>query len=133
MNPTNISLPWPPSDLSPNTRSHWAALARAKKRYRDACFISTREQRIKVPAARLDVALWFVPPDRRSYDSDNLIARMKSGLDGIAQALGIDDAQFVRVSATLSDTPAVGGRVVVTLREHVAQAAPASPEQGPQS
>ena len=33
----NVTLPWPPSALSPNARQHWSALARAKKAYRAAC------------------------------------------------------------------------------------------------
>lgn len=33
----NVILPWPPKELSPNFRGHWAKLARAKKAYRLAC------------------------------------------------------------------------------------------------
>jgi len=32
-----LTLPWPPTALSPNARQHWAKLARAKKAYRLAC------------------------------------------------------------------------------------------------
>ena len=39
-----VVLGWPPSDLSPNARLHWAKLARAKKHYRQACLSVTKEQ-----------------------------------------------------------------------------------------
>ena len=35
--PLIFTLPWPPADLSPNSRGHWSKLARAKKAYRAAC------------------------------------------------------------------------------------------------
>ena len=39
-----IVLGWPPSDLSPNKRLHWAKLAAAKKQYRKNCMSASREQ-----------------------------------------------------------------------------------------
>lgn len=103
----HLELPWPPSSLSPNTRhGHWASKSTAAKRYRDACCIATLEATRSAPAAKVPmrVALEFhPPPDHRKRDRDNLVARMKSGLDGVAQALRIDDAQFVEVSARVGE------------------------------
>jgi crossover junction endodeoxyribonuclease RusA len=92
-----IELPWPPEALSPNgSHGHWAKKRDAKKRYRHACetatLLVTRGRKAMDVALR--VHLQFVPPDRRSRDVDNLVARMKSGLDGIATALQIDDGLF---------------------------------------
>ncbi|SOE49110.1 hypothetical protein ODI_R1848 [Orrella dioscoreae] len=42
----------------------------------------------------MKVTLTFVAPDRRRRDIDNLLACMKSQMDGIAIALGVDDSQF---------------------------------------
>ena len=39
-----LILPWPPKELSPNFRAHWAKLARAKKAYRAACAWTAKEQ-----------------------------------------------------------------------------------------
>ena len=39
-----IVLGWPPSDLSPNRRLHWAKLAEAKKHYRKNCHSASKEQ-----------------------------------------------------------------------------------------
>jgi len=118
-----FTLPWPPSSLSPNGQhGHWAAKTRAKKSYRDACYVAVLAQKAKCPSARgLDLELVFVPPDRRRYDRDNLVARMKAGLDGLAAAWGVNDWKFVRVSAEIAETvaPARGAAEVrVTVREH---------------
>ena len=40
----------------------------------------------------------FIQPDKRRRDRDNLLAAMKSGLDGLAQALGVDDSEFEPVT-----------------------------------
>lgn len=93
MLPLSLVLPWPPASLSPNTRQHWSRLAHAKKSYREACFYTVKSQGAKrLKAERLHVSLVFVPPTRRAYDLDNALARMKSGLDGLADALGVDDS-----------------------------------------
>lgn len=91
-----FTLPWPPRALSPNARhAHWSQLARAKKRYRDACALQARVQGgHKLDAQDLAVTLRFVPPDRRRRDLDNLIGSMKAGLDGLADVLGVDDSRW---------------------------------------
>ena len=94
-----VVLGWPPSDLSPNKRLHWAKVALAKKQYRQACLSVTKEQlkneknkkNSKNIPDRLVLEMTFIPPDRRSYDRDNLVARMKSGIDGLSDALRIND------------------------------------------
>jgi len=36
----------------------------------------------------------FIQPDRRARDRDNLLAACKPMLDGVADALGVNDSQF---------------------------------------
>lgn len=124
MSPT-LTLPWPPSSLSPNGQhGHWAVRAKAKKAYRTACYIAILEQRVARPVGdRFDVLLQFVPPDARRRDRDNLVASLKSGLDGLAEAWGIDDSQFVRVSAEVLDPDKAHSGVLVTVTAHVAAGA----------
>jgi len=114
-----IVLGWPPSDLSPNARLHWAKLARAKKHYRQACLSVTKEQLKKYPnhnelPERLVLEMTFIPPDRRSYDRDNLVARMKSGIDGLSDALRINDKRFNTVISTM-DQDYLGGFVKIRI------------------
>ena len=110
-----LQLPWPPSDLSPNKRLHWARLAKVKKLYRKECMFSVLAQNIdRVPDGPLALDLTFVPPTRHSYDRDNLVARMKSGLDGLADALDINDKRFTTLAARV-DTDNIGGFVRVRI------------------
>ena len=88
-------LPWPPKGLSPNARLHWAARSKPKKQYREACRLQVLAQGARPMEGCLRVQMEFVPPDRRKRDWDNLVASMKAGLDGLADALQVDDAQFV--------------------------------------
>lgn len=93
-------LPWPPATLSPNARQHWSRSMKAKKSYRKACWIAAVsaafEDRISLhpPAGPLTLQLQFRPPTKAEFDKDNLVARMKAGIDGIADALQIDDKRF---------------------------------------
>ena len=114
-----IVLGWPPSDLSPNARLHWAKLARAKKHYRQACLSVTKEQLKKYGKCndlpeRLVLEMTFIPRDRRSYDRDNLVARMKSGIDGLSDALRINDKRFNTVISTM-DQDYLGGYVKIRI------------------
>ena len=117
-----IVLGWPPSDLSPNARLHWAKLARAKKQYRNACISVSKEQLKKVKTdsipEKLVLEMTFIPPDRRSYDRDNLVARMKSGIDGLADALKINDKRFNTVISTM-DTDYLGGFVRIRILQEI--------------
>lgn len=109
-----ITLPWPPSTLSPNARLHWSAAARAKKSYRLACWACAKEQGAKAHSGPLTLRLDFYPPDRRSYDHDNLLARMKAGLDGLADAMKIDDKNF---RPSVHVMPDIGGMVKIHIAE----------------
>ena len=115
MTPLHLVLPWPVKGLSPNARSHWAKTARDKRRYREACAWSAKSQGAsKLDAQRLHVALQFVPPDRRARDLDNMLAAMKSGLDGLADVLGVDDSRW---TITICTADEIGGMVRVIVQE----------------
>lgn len=45
-------------------------------------------------AGPIALTITFVQPDRRARDRDNLLAALKPSLDGLADALGVNDAQF---------------------------------------
>lgn len=110
----SLTLPWPPTALSPNTRQHWSKLAKAKKKYRADCARQASSQGADfIDADRLHLTLTFLPPTRRAYDLDNLLARMKSGLDGLADVLGVDDSRW---SLTIQKGEEVGGVVKVDVR-----------------
>lgn len=111
-----VILPWPPRALSPNARTHWRAKAPIAKAYKQACWALTLEAGVVVPDSP-KLALWldFVPPDKRHRDDDNIIAAFKSGRDGVALALGIDDKRFRCYPYVRDDQ--IGGFVRVRITE----------------
>jgi len=113
MKPVMITLPWPPKELSPNARLHWSKLAKAKKLYRHVCAVQARAQGVqRVQAEKLHLALTFYPPTRRAFDLDNALARMKSGLDGLADVLQVDDKHW---SLSIVRADEIGGMVKVVV------------------
>ena len=106
-----LTLPWPPANLSPNARVHFMALARAKKAYKTACWYTAHEQGArKIAADRLAVSFTFYPPSRRRIDLDNCVSRMKAGIDALADILGVDDSRWTMTFAIAED---IGGMVKV--------------------
>jgi len=120
----DMTLPWPPKELSPNARVHWRQKHKHAKAYRRACGLIA----LALDAPRLSGKKYFwitfCPPNRRSYDDDNLVARFKAGRDGIADGLGIDDKNFV---TTINiGKPVPGGAVRVHIRDYPIDAEPAA-------
>lgn len=117
----SVLLPWPPSVLSPNARAHWAKRSKAAKAYRMQCRLFAMQAQLVAPAGRVLLALEFIPPNRQRRDDDNLVAAFKSGRDGLADALGIDDSRFVG-QWQVSDEVVAGGAVRATLSAFVPDA-----------
>jgi hypothetical protein len=95
-----LTLPWPPKDLSPNARVHWSRRSKAAKAYRELCFWEAKRLLAAGGWQDLpeegDLHLWidFYPPDRRHRDDDNMLASFKAGRDGLADAMKINDKRF---------------------------------------
>lgn len=88
-----ISLPWPPSILSPNARPHWAAKARAFKAYKTACWKELLPHR-KTLKGKTRFRVVFIPPDKHKRDLDNCIAAAKAAQDALAIVCGVNDSGF---------------------------------------
>lgn len=117
-NKMRITLDFPSSKLSPNARSHWAVLAKAKKHYRQDCYFNAMAQgghtfALPEGCSHLRASFTFRPPSRRRYDIDNLVARMKSGIDGLVDLIKIDDSLW-EMSFKMGDR-ARGGQVIVEI------------------
>lgn len=125
-----IRLPWPNRAMSSNARGHWAKKATAAHKYRYHCKMLSLEtiqagkwdvkalREMIAGGAELHVFIDFYPPDRRQRDDNNLPGLFKSGLDGVADALGIDDHLF-RTHPFLNRDEIVNGgevRVIVTTK-----------------
>lgn len=91
-----IVLPWPNKALAPHAKGHWRPKARATKAAREEAAWLTKEQLIavgRVPGPH-DLRFKYFPPDRRRRDIANVHAMLKPHIDGIADALGVDDSTF---------------------------------------
>lgn len=93
-----ITLPWPPAELNPNRKNgkHWSSTHKVKTRYKSDCYHLALQAIGAKPrgAGLLALTITFVQPDKIRRDRDNMLASIKSGLDGVAMALGVDDETF---------------------------------------
>ena len=103
-----LTLPWPPKELSPNTRKHWAVKAKYTKQYRAVC--AALAARVAKPE-RLTFQITFHAPDARPRDDDNMIGSFKSGRDGLADAWGVNDRAFQFMYKF--GPPVKGGQIIV--------------------
>lgn len=113
-----ITLPWPDTSLMPNRKNgrHWGGTQAAKVRARQDGYFGAKKAlgtSEMVSQDRMPVKITFVAPDARRRDIDNMLACIKPQLDGIAQALHIDDSRFrpITIDDAL-DTQKVGFLVV---------------------
>ena len=96
----DVVLPWPPQELSPNhkLKVHWKTLQRIVRNYRATSRILTYEAaqrlRIRNVVGKVNIEFHFYPPDNSRRDEDNLLATMKAGIDGIADAICVNDWHF---------------------------------------
>ena len=90
-------VPWPPSILSGHAKGNarWAKIA-ATKKHRAWAKVAAQAARASAPAGKGDIAIsfTFVPPDRRG-DRTNFPNRLKPAIDGIAEAMGVNDSRFL--------------------------------------
>lgn len=110
-----IDLPWPPKELNPNARLDRRKVAPIKKKHRNDCYLMTRVTTKERISGRHHIALTFFPPnDWRQRDLDNLLASMKAGIDGVADALGINDREFDPVTISMAETKGPLVRLTIT-------------------
>jgi crossover junction endodeoxyribonuclease RusA len=113
-----VVLPWPPKDLSPNARVHWSKRSKAAKAYRLECGWHVRAAGPKpkfAAAGAITLDIEFIEPNKsRNRDEDNLLASIKAGIDGIADALGVNDRRFV---FRIRRSNLIGGMVRVRISE----------------
>ena len=114
----------PPRELSPNARIHWRARARHTAAYRETAYLATLAAgRVAFDGDRpVDIRLTYAwARGRKRMDDDNAWALFKSGRDGVASALVIDDKVFRCGSVEqLRDPAGVGYTTIALWQEEVA-------------
>lgn len=110
-----ITFPWPDKALSDNARVHWSVRARATAKQRDTAYWLSKEAKVKRnPAAIL--LFEYCPPNKR-HDVQNIPARIKGIIDGIADAMGCDDKGFMVYYPPMFGDVVKGGAIKVRIGE----------------
>jgi hypothetical protein len=112
-----ITLPWPDKALSPNNRTHWAVKAKAVKVARRYGAVVAREAGYSTRTyadyyGKLHIFIRYFAKTRNYPDADNCLSASKAYLDGIADALGLNDRRFIYHPMVMDET---GGRVEVRI------------------
>lgn len=113
-----IELGWPAKALSPNAREHFMVVSRYRKAAKVEAGWATKIAR---PLdwghdGPFEIGITAYPPKNwATADKDNFVARMKSHLDGIAEALGVNDKTFQAPTLKWADKTE-RGKVVITVK-----------------
>lgn len=110
-----IELPFPPASLSGHNTGHWRAKSAIVSKHREWARLATLAAKPVIPeTGDIRLSMTFYPPNRRG-DRTNFPNRMKPAIDGIAQALGVNDSRFL--PAYHFAEPVKNGRVVIVIGE----------------
>lgn len=117
----HVLLPWPPKPLWQNSRCHWSLKAKTVKFARTQAYHESLVSGLRhMPTGEEwthHLSFDFCPPDRRKRDLQNMPATQKAYIDGIADALGVDDATFkVKWPEEFGTVADNGGSVLVVVR-----------------
>ena len=120
MRSIEVSLPWPVKEVWPNFRygNHWRKSWKQVKAQKDLAFWLASEQIGRQPVpdikAKWPTHIDIYPPNLRRFDEDGAIGACKAALDGIADALRVDDSRFI-ITHTIHPPRRPHGAVVVTV------------------
>lgn len=89
-----IDLPWPPRELHPNARVHWAKRHKHTRAAREYAYWLTEIEIGPVAADAIAVTITFHEPDKRRRDMDGMLSNVKAYCDGIADAIEVDDSRW---------------------------------------
>ena len=122
-----IVLPWPNPELSPNARIHWAKKKNLIYAARTEAFYETKNQieinvideakdLLKNRNNKIEINYLFLKNKKgQQQDIDNLIASMKSSLDGIFDALESNDKRIHKMTGNKIFT-SKNSKVIVLVR-----------------
>ena len=120
-----IRLPFPPASLFPNRKNgkHWTTVKDVKALAREGATDATKRASgaFSDDGKDIPLSIVFVAPDARHRDLDNCLAAAKPQIDGIADALGVNDKRFrpILLNYIKGDKPgamlvAVGVQIITT-------------------
>lgn len=109
-----IELPFPPASLSGHNKGHWHSRSGVVAKHREWARLATLAAGAVAPGeGDIRLSITFYPPNRRG-DRVNFPNRCKPLIDGIADAMKVNDSRFL--PAYHFAEPVKNGRVVVEIR-----------------
>ncbi|MBO0358610.1 RusA family crossover junction endodeoxyribonuclease [Hymenobacter sp. BT186] len=111
-----LVLPYPPSILNPNNRSHWAKKNPVKVRYREHCRALALSMAPTFPPGKIPLSIVFYPP-RNTGDLDNMLSSCKALFDGVSDAWGVNDKLFRPMTLDVGKADKANPRVEITIGE----------------
>lgn len=110
-----VKLPYPDKALSPNARVHWGRKAAAVKAARKEAYFATKAAGGTIGDGPYAVSIMVYPRSRGVRgDADGVVSCCKAALDGIADALGVNDRHFLAPTVEFSDKRE--GRIEITIK-----------------
>lgn len=114
-----VELPFPPRQLMPNCRMDRRAKASYAQTARGTAKYETYNARPNwdfefPPEQRIPLSLTYYPPDYKARDLDNLLAASKALIDGMCDALNINDKMFCPIVLDWGRVEK-GGKVIVQI------------------
>lgn len=111
-----ITFPWFPKEVKPNTACHYMQKAKAKAIYREVCKQQTLES-LEYQQNNKNYThahFTFYKPNNRHMDLDNCLSSCKSLVDGMADALEINDKCFNKITIEFAEK--IGGYITVEIK-----------------
>lgn len=112
-----IELPFPTKILWPNGRTRsFMAKHRMLKKHREWARLATLADKTRpaIGEGRVQLTITVYPKTRNRIDADAPISACKAYIDGIADALGIDDSRFNLPRLQFGE-PVKGGKIVIAV------------------
>ena len=117
-----VELPFPPADLFPNRKNgkHWSSTSAIKEKAWGDAYTLTHQAVNKYRGewypltGDVPLTITFCQPDKRHRDADNMLAAMKSQIDGMATALTVNDKVFWPITLKRGEVRK-GGAVLVEI------------------
>ncbi len=109
-----IFLPWFDSRLRPNEKVHYKVKAMLVKRYRWKSYLLSKKHKGLAPDGHMGLKIIFYPPTDNS-DLDGCISAIKSGLDGVADGLKVNDRNFRPLFSDFGEPDKENPRVEISI------------------
>ena len=110
---------FPAPVLFPNRKAHWRLVNQARQAQKQLSYLAGMEARDGVEFTRdteLTAFIDFYPPDRRTRDFDGLLSAIKGAIDGVCDAVGVDDKQITEARIIKHDCLKSDPHVVIELK-----------------